>query len=88
MNIVYKNTDAPVIELETYLVYAKVAETLDPLQYIDKVRDRSGRELGVESVNVISYVDFTVPGCGQYKLEVTDAEGRQGMTYLTVIVTE
>ena len=88
VNIVPNDADAPKIYLDTYLVYVKKGELFDPKSHITEVFDKNQKAIGKEQVVITSYADLSVPGCYQYKFEVTDEKGVQGSTYLVVIVEE
>lgn len=88
LNIVYRDINAPKIELNTYLIYVEVGDIVDPLAYVADVTDKSGRKLDKSLVKITNFMDISTPGCGQYMFEVTDSNGNQGITYLTVVVCE
>ena len=70
------------------LIYVKKGEQFDPKSHITEVFDKNQKAIGKEQVVITSYADLSVPGCYQYKFEVTDEKGVQGSTYLVVIVEE
>lgn len=88
LNVRQYDSLAPVIELSQYLVYTKVGQTVDPLDYITELHDCNGFPIDVNLVFSFPQVDTSRPGGGQIRLEVLDGYGRKGYNYLTVIVEE
>lgn len=88
VNVVSQGKLSCTVELETYLLYVKAGEIINPSQYITKAEDRSGEEIDRENIIITQQVDLRVPGSGQYIYEVFDGTECTGMSCLTVIVTE
>ena len=88
MNLVRYNCDQERIQLKDYLIYVKKGRDIYPEQYITKVINRSGKEEGLENIEITREVDLTKPGTGQICYELLEGEEAVYATYLTVIVTE
>ncbi len=88
LNVQKYDSLAPQIQLSEYLVYVKKGESLDPMQYVEDVKDFQGYPIDFKLVFVYPQVDTNKVGGGQVRFETTDGAGRKGYTYLTVIVEE
>lgn len=88
LNIGVYSSDAPKIELEQFLVYTKIGEKFEPLDYVKSVVDRENNSIPFNEIKILSQVDLTKVGGGQVCFEVADNRGVVGVTYLTVIVEE
>ena len=88
INIQKYDALAPMIQLSDYLVYTKVGEPIHPKDYITEIKDFNGFPIDINVVFVFNQVDFSKPGGGQFRLEVSDGDGRTGYSYLSVIVEE
>lgn len=80
-----KNSYAPVIELNTYLVYLDIGEYPAFEKYVTSVTTNS---VQMDSYNMLisSNVDSNTPGTYTVHFHVEDASGRVGHSVLTVIV--
>lgn len=86
LNIGIYSADAPKIELKQYLAYTKVGKEFSPMDYVTSVVDKTGEEISLDEVKILSQVDLSKAGGGQVCFEVTDQYGVTGTTYLTIIV--
>ena len=66
----------------------KQEEVFSPENYVEKVMNSLGQEVGLENVKITKEVDITRPGTGQIRYELYEGEEVVYATYLTVIVTE
>lgn len=74
------------IALNTGLVYLKLGQSLDPIQYLQRVTAADGSELDPATVEISSQVDAQTAGCYEVHYEVEDFQGNLYETWLTVIV--
>lgn len=88
INVVSQDVDTERIQLKSYLIYVKKGTNIVPEEYIKRVTDADGNELGSETVTITSQVKTSTAGSGQICYEVYDGENVISATYLTVIVTE
>ena len=88
LNVQKYDALAPQIALSDYLVYVKKGTKIEPEKYIQDVKDYNGYPIDFKLVFAYSQVDTTKAGAGQIRYETTDAVGRKGYSYLTVVVEE
>lgn len=88
IHIVPYNCLQELIRLKEYLIYVKQEEVFSPENYVEKVMNSLGQEVGLENVKITKEVDITRPGTGQIRYELYEGEEVVYATYLTVIVTE
>ncbi len=89
LNVVPYDTETEYIRLSSYLIYVSKGSTVYPADYIEKVVDTEGHELGAGQVTIVSEVDLNVQGSGQYRYELRNENNEIiYVTYLAVIVTE
>lgn len=83
------NNLSPVITLTDNIVYIAKGDDFDPYKYIKNVKDNEGNSISTDSVDVVSStVDSKNAGTYAVEFFVTDDEGNEGSTYLTVVVEE
>lgn len=81
------STSAPEIELNDYLVYTKVGQKLNLKNYIDSAESSAGKDL-TSDVRTETNIDYSKAGTYTVHYYVTDADGIEGHSVLTVIVGE
>ena len=74
------------IQLSQTIVYIKQGEAVNPQEYVTELVNTAGDVLDVGLVSAESSVDSQTPGCYEIHYQATDAEGRSGETWLTVVV--
>ncbi|HIS26165.1 MAG TPA: hypothetical protein IAA57_04565 [Candidatus Pullilachnospira intestinigallinarum] len=74
------------IQLTEPLVYLTPGEAFDPYAYLAGLLDASGETLDASLVEAESGVDPAAEGCYEVHYYADDGEGRNGETWLTVIV--
>ena len=74
------------IVLNTGLIYLNVGQDMDPAQYIQAVTAADGTQIDPSEVSISSQVNPQSAGCYEVHYEVTDGQGNQYETWLTVIV--
>lgn len=80
-----RSLNAPVIELENYLVYLKPGAQFDPAGYVVSAIDKNEADVS-ESVRIESNLDINKEGTYVVHYYATDALGIQGHSIMTVIV--
>ena len=88
MNLVRYDCETECIQLDTYLVYVKAGDSLQPESYIKTVTNRMGQTVGKDSVSITQDVDLSKPGTGQICYELLEEDEVVSATFLTVIVTD
>lgn len=83
------NNLSPVIKLKKNIEYINVGDKFDAQSYIESVEDSRGKKLSNSSVKVTSSsVKTKKAGCYIVEYMAKDAEGNEGLAYLTVMVEE
>lgn len=86
VHVIPKQAEEGGIVLSTGLVYLNVGQSLDPVQYIQRVTAADGTEMDPGVVNVSSQVDTQAAGCYEVHYEVEDGQGHHYETWLTVVM--
>ena len=76
------------IQLTAGIVYLKTGEGLDAGSYVAGLTDGEGNALDPGLVQAQPAVDASTPGFYEVQYIAADSQGRQGNTWLTVIVEE
>ncbi len=76
------------IQLTAGIVYLKTGEGLDAGSYVAGLTDGEGNALDPGLVQAQPAVDASTPGIYEVQYIAADSQGRQGNTWLTVIVEE
>ena len=76
---------APKIELSEHIVYSKVGQEVDLVDYV-----RSAVDKYEQPVNVLidTNLDINKPGTYEARYETQDSDGRRGYAIMTIIVSE
>lgn len=83
------NKLSPTINLTENITYLKVGDDFDGYEFVSSVEDKDGNKISKDSVDILSSsVDTTQAGTYMVEYGVSDAEGNEGSTYLTVVVEE
>lgn len=80
-----RSLSAPVIELESYLIYIESGEKIDFEDYIVKATDVNENDL-TDEVRVESNINFDKEGTYTVHYYVTDEEGLKGHSIMSVVV--
>lgn len=84
-----RNNLSPVITLKKNIVYLKKGDKFDEEDYVDSVKDATGKKISNASVSVVSSsVDTEKEGCYSVQYAVNSGEINEGSTYLTVVVED
>lgn len=89
LNVVVQDlSNAPQIDLSSYIVYLKQGARFEPENMIRSVRAYgTGEAIPAGSVSILGAVDTDTAGCYQLIYTCTH-EGQEGRAYLTVVVEE
>lgn len=88
INIVETTKNAPVIELNTYLVKLKAGTAFRPKAYLKQVTLADGSLVGTDAVQMDNQVDTSTEGIYQVLYSYSDVSGITGYANLTVMVEE
>jgi len=81
-----RNVKTPKIKLESYVLYVKTGEEVDPKDYIQSVTGIDGMLLDISLVNIYSDLDTSKPG--EYRIYYSVTEGVETYTTSMVCVVE
>lgn len=91
VHVVGKGTlgeDAPRIVLDSYLIYVKKGEKLDPKSHLQKVVKADGDEARLADVQIKNGADTSKEGIYEVTYTYEGANGESAVSYLIVAVTE
>lgn len=88
VHVVEGSNAACQINLTSPLVYIQKGADFDPGSYVEDVEDADGNVMGTEGLTVESGVNTQEEGCYQVHYQITNEQGLEGETWLTVIVRE
>ncbi len=89
VHVVEGSNAACQINLTSPLVYIQKGANFDPGSYVvEDVEDADGNVMGTEGLTVESGVNTQEEGCYQVHYQITNEQGLEGETWLTVIVRE
>ena len=74
------------IELSGFIVYLTPGAEFDAASYVQGLTDAYGEPMDTELVTVESGVDTDTEGCYEVHYQAEDENGREGETWMTVIV--
>lgn len=75
------------IRLKEPIVYIAPGTGFDPDQWLEGLYEKNGNELDSDLVGATGSVDISTPGCYEVCYQA-EANGKQGITWLTVVVQE
>ena len=76
---------APQIQLSEHIVYTKVGEKVDLVEYVRSAVDRYEQPVGVL---IDTNLNINKPGMYEARYETQDVDGRRGYAIMTIIVEE
>ncbi len=80
-----RSMSAPVIELNSYLVYTDANSPIDPESFVSSVTDSQGEDIS-DSLKIESNADFSKEGVYTVHYYASTDDGVQGHTVLSVVV--
>lgn len=81
----HKNSNAPDINLKSYMVYTDLNKKINPKSYVAGVADKNGKTLDAE-VTVKSNVNYSIPGVYTVDFYAEDEDGNEGHSFMVVVV--
>lgn len=85
MHVIERVVQAPQITLKKNIVYTTLGKKLDLESFVEGITDSNGEPLSLD-VKIRSEIKYKEEGAYSVHYLVTDSEGRQGHTVLTVVV--
>ncbi len=88
VHVVEEEKQALQIRLSDSIVYLKAGDSFRARDYIEGLYDQGGNRLSTGLIDASSQVDTGLAGCYEVHYQAEDPDGRQGETWLIVVVRE